>query len=167
MKWWADCLAHNLRDHARCPRLTPFDHNNVKVAQAFATAMLAAPTTYNNNLLPPKLAGSKQARHHKFIKEWLKAEVKEYLSHNENGTWNIVVYLPKGFFALSTTWVYKYKLNDAGKLVCFKANVIVDRTTQLSERPIKQPYHNHKHKAIETATIAIIVRFIRVTIYRW
>jgi hypothetical protein len=86
--------------------------------------MLAAPTTYNNNLLPPKLAGSKQARHHKFMKEWLKAEGKEYLSHNENGTWDIVVYLPKGFFALSTTWVYKYKLNDAGKLVCFKARLV-------------------------------------------
>jgi hypothetical protein len=44
-------------------------------------------------------------------------------------------------------------------------NVIVDRTTQLSERPTKQHYHDHEHKAIETATIAIIVKFLRVTIY--
>jgi hypothetical protein len=48
--------------------------------------MLAAPTTYNNNLLPPKPANGKQARHYKFIKEWLKAEGEEYLSHDKNST---------------------------------------------------------------------------------
>jgi hypothetical protein len=64
-------------------------HNHnlpVKVARAFATAMLAPPTTYNNNPLPPELANGKQARHHKFMKEWLEAEGEEYLSHDKNGT---------------------------------------------------------------------------------
>jgi hypothetical protein len=41
----------------------------VRVAQAFAAAMLTALTTYNSDTLPPKLANSKQACHHKFIKE--------------------------------------------------------------------------------------------------
>jgi hypothetical protein len=58
----------------------------VKVARAFAAAMLALPTTYNNDPLPPELANGKQARHHKFIKEWLEAKGEEYLSHNKNGT---------------------------------------------------------------------------------
>jgi hypothetical protein len=64
-------------------------HNHklpVKVARAFATAMLAAPTTYNNDPLPPEPANGKQARHHEFMKEWLEAEGEEYLSHDENGT---------------------------------------------------------------------------------
>jgi hypothetical protein len=64
-------------------------HNHkvpVKVARAFTTAVLATPTTYNNDPLPPELGNGKQARHHKFIREWLEAEGEEYLSHDENGT---------------------------------------------------------------------------------
>jgi hypothetical protein len=41
----------------------------VRVARAFAAAMLTALTTYNSDTLPPEPANSKQARHHKFIKE--------------------------------------------------------------------------------------------------
>jgi hypothetical protein len=47
-------------------------HNHklpVRVARAFAAAMLAAPTTYNSNTLPPEPANGKQARQHKFMKE--------------------------------------------------------------------------------------------------
>jgi hypothetical protein len=105
----------------------------VKVAQAFAAAMLAAPTTYNNDSLPPEPANGKQARHHRFMKEWLEAEGKEYLSHEENGTWDIAAYLPKGIFALPTKWVYKYKLDDAGKLVRFKARLVVCGNRQNSD----------------------------------
>jgi thiazole synthase ThiGH ThiG subunit len=46
----------------------------VRVAQAFALAMLAGLTTYNSNTLLPKLTNGKQACHHKFIKEWLEAK---------------------------------------------------------------------------------------------
>ena len=87
--------------------------------------MLAGPTTYNSNTLPPEPTNGKQARHHKFMKEWLKAEGQEYIFHDENGTWEIVIFLPQGVFALPTKWVYKYKLDDAGKLVRFKARLVV------------------------------------------
>jgi hypothetical protein len=105
----------------------------VRVARAFASAMLAGPTTYNSNTLPPEPANGKQARHHKFMKEWLEAEGQEYLSHDENGTWETVVSLPQGVFALPTKWVYKYKLDDAGKLVRFKARLVVCGNRQNSD----------------------------------
>jgi len=111
-------------------------HNHklpVRVARAFAAAILAAPTTYNSDTLPPEPANGKQARNHKFMKEWLKAEGQEFLSHDENGTWEIVVSLPPGVFALPTKWVYKYKLNDAGKLVRFKARLVVCGNRQNSD----------------------------------
>jgi hypothetical protein len=93
----------------------------------------AGPTTYNSNTLPPEPANGKQARHHKFMKEWLEAEGQEYLSHDENGTWEIVVSLPQGVFALPTKWVYKYKLDDAGNLIRFKALLVVCGNRQNSD----------------------------------
>jgi hypothetical protein len=94
----------------------------VRVARAFASAMLSDPVT---NELPPEPNGLKQARLHKYSTEWLGAEGAEYLAHEENSTWIIVVVIPVGHRALPTKWVYKYKLNDAGKLVRFKARLVV------------------------------------------
>jgi hypothetical protein len=94
----------------------------VRVARAFALAMLSDPIP---NELPPEPNGLKQARLHKHSTEWLGAEGAEYLAHKENGTWTIVVVVPVGHRTLPTKWVYKYKLDDAGKLVRFKARLVV------------------------------------------
>jgi hypothetical protein len=83
--------------------------------------MLSDPVT---NELPPEPNGLKQARLHKYSAEWLGAKVAEYLAHKENGTWIIVVVIPVGHRALPTKWVYKYKLDDACKLVRFKARLV-------------------------------------------
>ncbi|KAH4084438.1 hypothetical protein HBH64_233980 [Parastagonospora nodorum] len=71
---------------------------------------------------PPEPNGLKQARLHKYSTEWLGAE---YLAYEENGTWIIVVVVPVGHRALPTKWVYKYKFDDAGKLVRFKARLVI------------------------------------------
>jgi hypothetical protein len=67
----------------------------------------------------------KQARVHVHSKDWLVAEGEEYKSHDDNNTWDIVLILPAGIYALPTNWVYKYKLDDSGKLTRFKARVVV------------------------------------------
>ena len=67
----------------------------------------------------------KQARVHIYSKDWLIAEGEEYKSHDENNTWEIVITLPAGIYALPTKWVYKYKLDDSGKLMRFKARLVV------------------------------------------
>jgi hypothetical protein len=45
------------------------------------------------------------------------AEGEEYKAYNDNSTWEIVVALPAGIFALPTKWVYKYKFNEIGNLI--------------------------------------------------
>jgi hypothetical protein len=67
----------------------------------------------------------KQARVHIYSKDWLVAEGKEYKSHDDNNTWDIVLILPVGTYALPTKWVYKYKFDDTGKLIRFKARLVV------------------------------------------
>ncbi|KAH3904529.1 hypothetical protein HBI56_221980 [Parastagonospora nodorum] len=74
---------------------------------------------------PPEPNKLKQARLHKYSTEWLGAEGAEYLAYEENGTWIIVVVVPVGHRALPTKWVYKYKFDDAGKLVRFKARLVI------------------------------------------
>jgi hypothetical protein len=94
----------------------------IRVARAFASAMLSDLVT---DELPPELNGLKQARRHKYSTEWLSAEGAEYLAYEENSTWTIVAVVPVAHRALPTKWVYKYKFNYAGKLVRFKARLVV------------------------------------------
>jgi hypothetical protein len=96
------------------------------VARCFATSIIEAPSaTKDNPNLPPEPANAKQAYVHRFAERWVLAEGEEYKAHNENGTWEIVVTLPAGIFALPTKWVYKYKFDEMGKLIRFKARLVV------------------------------------------
>jgi hypothetical protein len=88
--------------------------------------MVDAPSATKNDLnLPPEPLSAKQAYIHRFAERWVLAEGEEYKAHNDNGTWEIVVTLPAGIFALPTKWVYKYKFNEIGKLIRFKARLVV------------------------------------------
>jgi hypothetical protein len=96
------------------------------VARCFANATSYSPSvTGDDPTLPPEPTSAKQARHHRFGKQWLLAEAEEYQSHNDNSTWETALTLPTGIYALPTKWIYKYKLDDAGKLVRFKARLVV------------------------------------------
>ncbi|KAF1936994.1 hypothetical protein EJ02DRAFT_427023 [Clathrospora elynae] len=76
-------------------------HIPLTVARCFASAISDAPSvTGDDPILPPEPASAKQARHHRFDKQWLLAEGEEYQSHHDNGTWEIVVTLPASIFAL-------------------------------------------------------------------
>jgi hypothetical protein len=88
--------------------------------------MVDAPSATKNDLnLPPKPSSAKQAHIHCFAERWVLAEGEEYKAHNDNSTWEIVVTLLAGIFALPTKWVYKYKFNEMGKLIRFKARLVV------------------------------------------
>jgi hypothetical protein len=106
---------------------TTITHNPdvpVTLARCFAQAITTAPATTAREL-PPEPTNSRQARQHAFSREWLLAEADEYKSHDDNGTWDIVVTLPAGVWPLPTKWVYKYKVNDAGAVERYKARLVV------------------------------------------
>jgi hypothetical protein len=94
------------------------------LARCFATAIAEAPAATKLEL-PLEPTSMKQARVHIYSKDWLVAEGKEYKSHDDNNTWDIVLILPVCTYALPTKWVYKYKFDDTGKLICFKARLVV------------------------------------------
>jgi hypothetical protein len=97
------------------------------VARCFATSIVDAPSaTKNGANLPPEPSSAKQAHIHRFAERWVVlAEGEEYKAENDNDTWEIVVELPAGTFALPTKWVYKYKFEEMGKLIRFKARLVV------------------------------------------
>jgi hypothetical protein len=111
-------------------------HNHklpVKLACAFAMAMLSDPSPAGNEALPPEPRTMKQARVHKLASGWLKAEGVEYDAHKENSTWTIIVTVPHGHQILPTKWVYKYKFKDNGELERLKARLVVCGNRQNSE----------------------------------
>ncbi|KAF2631436.1 hypothetical protein BU25DRAFT_479004 [Macroventuria anomochaeta] len=67
----------------------------VALARCFATAIAQAPSATPLQF-PPELVNGKQTRQHVYSKDWLLAEAEEYKSHNDNGTWGIVIILPPG-----------------------------------------------------------------------
>lgn len=75
--------------------------------------------------LPPKPINLKQAQQHQYLSEWLLAKAEEYKSHNNNGTWDNIIILPAGYYALPTKWVYKYKLRNNGIVKRYKARLVV------------------------------------------
>jgi hypothetical protein len=99
-------------------------HISATLARCFATAIAEAPAATKLEL-PLEPTSMKQARVHVYSKDWLVAEGEEYMSHDDNNTWDIVLILPAGIYALPTKWVYKYKFDDTGKLIRFKARLVV------------------------------------------
>ena len=101
-----------------------YTHITPQLARCFATAIAEAPAATKVEL-PPEPTSAKQARQHLYKNGWIEAEGAEYQSHDDNGTWEVVVTMPSGVWALPTKWVYKYKLTDDGKLERFKARLVV------------------------------------------
>jgi hypothetical protein len=107
----------------------------LSLARCFASAIAEAPAMYHSNSaeLPPEPTSHKQAMQHVFATGWITAEGEEYKAHEDNGTWSESVLRPEGSFALPTKWVYKYKFNEAGKLIRLKARLTVCGNRQNSE----------------------------------
>jgi transposase InsO family protein len=119
-------------------RRPPSRYSNVALtlARCFATALTVAAATYGSKddpNLPPEPTTHKQALRHQFASQWIGAEGEEYEAHEENGTWIVVVSLPAGVYALPTKWVYKYKFDEYGKLIRFKARLVVCGNRQVLE----------------------------------
>jgi hypothetical protein len=107
----------------------------LSLARCFASAITEAPAVYHSNSaeLPPEPTSHKQAMQHVFATGWITAEGEEYKAHEDNGTWSESVSRPEGSFALPTKWVYKYKFDEAGKLIRLKARLVVCGNWQNSE----------------------------------
>ena len=95
-----------------------------QLARCFATSLVN--DTYglkNDPDLRSETMTYKQAQRHAYSRQWLGTEEKEHRSHSANNTRTIDP-LPSGKKALPTKWVYKYKFDDYGKPVWFKARFV-------------------------------------------
>src|SRR5437762_5381688 len=69
-------------------------------------------------------------KHPMHSKEWRKAIQEEFDSIIRNGTWKLVP-RPKGQKVVSSKWVFKYKKDEFGRIVRFKARLVARGYTQV------------------------------------